>query len=116
MSIYCSFGGIDDERDRPRSRKKPIRYQGSHVLPSNKDERRGRLSLAYIPPHVRRGKRRRAEDAPFWPWLRIGVVEGEIEFGGTVILTYAQVKKLRDDLDWWLASAAQPTDGGKEQP
>jgi hypothetical protein len=44
------------------------------------------------------------------------VVEEEMEFGGTVILTYAQVKKLRDDLDWWLASAAQPTDGGKEQP
>ena len=27
MSIYRSFGSIDDEFDRPRSRHKPIRYQ-----------------------------------------------------------------------------------------
>ena len=73
MSIYCSFFSVDDENDRPRSRQKPIRYQGSHVLPSEKDEHCGSVDLAYIPPHIERGRRKRSEDAPFWPWLRMEI-------------------------------------------
>lgn len=106
MSIYCSFGGIDDEADRPRSRKKPIRYLGSHILPSEKDEHCGRVDLAYIPPHISRGRRQRSEDGPLWPWLRLGVAERDMTSGETVILNRGQVKMLRDSLNWWLKQTA----------
>ena len=84
MSIYCSFGCIDDESDRPRSRKRPIRYQGSHVLPGEKDEHSGSVDLAYIPPHISRGRRKGSEDGAFWPWLRMGIAEKNMSAGETV--------------------------------
>lgn len=102
MSIFCSFGSIDDERDRPGSRKKPIRYQGSHILPSEKDEHCGSVNLAYIPPHISQGSRKGSEDGPFWPWLRVGVAKENMSSGETVILNWRQAKQLRDHLDWWL--------------
>ena len=102
MSIYCSFGCIDDESDRPRSRKRPIRYQGSHVLPGEKDEHSGSVDLAYIPPHISRGRRKGSEDGAFWPWLRMGIAEKNMSAGETVILNRKQVEELRDSLNWWL--------------
>ena len=107
MSIYCSFGCIDDDADRPRSRNKPIRYRASHILPSDRDERRGSLDLAYIPPHIARGRRKRSEDGQFWPWLRVGVAAEEMTAGETVILTREQVEKLRDSLNWWLENSSR---------
>jgi hypothetical protein len=102
VSIYCSFGWIDDDRDKPRSRKKPIRYQGSHVLPGEKDEHCGSVDLAYIPPYISQGRRKGSEDGRFWPWLRMSVTEKEMTSGETVILNRWQVEKLRDSLNWWL--------------
>jgi len=105
MSIYCSFGSIDDENDRPRSWKKPIRYQGSHVLPSEKDEHCGSVDLAYIPPHITQGRRKRPENGSLWPWLRVSIAQENMSSGETVILNRKQVKKLRDSLDWWLGKS-----------
>lgn len=106
MSIYCTFGSIDDERERPRSRQKPIHYNGSHVLPLNTDEHRGSVDLAYIPAHITQGRRKRPEDGKFWPWLRLDVAAENMSAGECVILTREQVQKLRNSLDWWLNHSA----------
>ena len=102
MSIYCSFGGIGDVTDKPNSRKKPMRYQGSHVLPSRGDEHCGSVYLAYIPSHIRRGNRLPPKNGNLRSWLRLGVASDDDTTGEVVVLSRKQVEKLHDDLGWWL--------------
>lgn len=119
MSIYCTNFGIGDEhlprchRIRRLGKKlyeqddskpctcgsSPIVYQGSHVLPSNKDKRGGEISLGMIPGHIaRRGKDNRKGKRHHWLRVSLRAVDG----GDTVLLTKLQVAKLRDELTEWI--------------
>lgn len=116
MSIFCSEFGLDEHKTRcARLRKlgpkeyeqddskpctcgvSPILYQGSHVLPSNKDKRGGDLGFASIPPHIPRNGKDNGRKPH--PWLRFHLDGG---FQNSLILTRAQVLKLRDALTEWL--------------
>ena len=76
----------------------PIRYRGSHVLPSGDDERGGELSLAEVPGHVTRDGR---DDGPEdgvtpWPFVRLSLGVED------AVLDEALARSLRDALDGWL--------------
>lgn len=126
MSIYCSTFGFGDDH-KPRCAKltkiatksyelddskpctcgdSPIKYQGSHVIPSDKAERGGYLSLGAIPGHIDRPKLKAISDdmTPYHPWLRISVDSGPEDRDPTVILTRKQVTALRDELNRWLGT------------
>jgi hypothetical protein len=122
MSIYAStFGFGCDRKPRCARLKKvgrktyeqddsnpctcgssPIEYQGSHILPSNKDRRGGVLSLGAIPGHIARpGRKAISHDMqPYWPWLRVSIWETNDD--PTILLTRQQVEQLRDELTLWL--------------
>jgi hypothetical protein len=124
MSIYCSIFGFGDEHTPRCKRMKriskgvygqddskpctcqssPIAYQHSGVLPSKKDNRGGVLGIAAIPGHItRRGRPALSDDfTPYWPYLRVSMFEAD----DSVILTRAQVEKLRNALNQWLKRAA----------
>jgi hypothetical protein len=78
----------------------PIRYQGSHILPSDRDERGGGLDLGAIPRHITRNGRDNATGNGWHKWLRIGIDDGKKHSG--VVLTLKQVEKLRDSLTAWI--------------
>lgn len=120
MSIYCTTFdvGADHSNKCARVRKirrnvyqqddskpctcgaSPLRYQGSHILPSDTDERGGVLMLGAIPPHITRyGRDDAPEDGRWYPWLRVSLFAGEND---SVLLTRNQVEKLRDALNEWL--------------
>ncbi len=133
MSIYCSTFGFDEHKPRCKRLKKisaktyeqddrnpctcgvlPIRYQHSGVLPSNKDERGGYLSLGAIPSHITRdGRDNRPEGGKWWPWLRISLSANEMSLTNddTVVLTRKQVKALRDALNLWLETSTEHDSG-----
>lgn len=96
MSIYATtlaLGGPLDDHDAP------IAYAGSHVLPTDDDERGGALDLAAIPGHVQlRGRPALSdgEDWPYHPWLRVSVNEQ------TVVLDRDQAVALAAELHRWL--------------
>jgi hypothetical protein len=123
MSIYCSiFGFGEDHLPRCARIKKirkgcyerddskrctcgscPVRYRGSHVLPSNSDERGGGFGIAAIPDHItRNGRDDRPEKGKWRPWLRVHLHGGYQE---SVILTKKQAGELRDALSQWLESS-----------
>lgn len=83
----------------------PLVYQGSHVLPSEGDERGGWIDIASIPGHVRFYRDNPAaadapEDSlPPEPFLRFGVN------GETVILTRRNVERIAETLHGWLERA-----------
>ena len=124
MSIYCTILSIEDERQVERDLKAagigyfhitdgkevedlnqlpqdnldaPIIYQGSHILPSDKDPRGGRVALAAIPDHITRNGRDDAPEGSRKPWLRLGVN------GQTVVLTEHQARRLHNSIRRWLA-------------
>lgn len=125
MSIYCSIFDFGHEH-KPRCKRmrklragvyerddsipctcgdSPIRYQGSHVLPSAKDERGGIFGIAAIPNHITRdGRDDRPENGKWYPWLRVSLDEAP---KSAVILTRAQVKELRDSLNHWLQKSSE---------
>lgn len=79
----------------------PLVYQGSHVLPSESDQRGGYVDIASIGTHVRFW--RDNPDAPtasepegHEPFLRFGVNEG------TVVLTRRNVEMVAASLNEWL--------------
>lgn len=75
----------------------PIVYQGSHILPSQDDERGGHVDIALIPSHITRdGRDDRPEDEAPWPFLRMGVNSE------TVILTRRNVLEIVESLTYWL--------------
>ena len=120
MSIYCSIFGFPSEHS-PRCKRIrkirakvyeqddskpctcgecPIQYQGSHVLPSNRDKRDGDFGIAAIPSHItRNGRDDKPENGKWYPWLRVHLSDGHED---AVILTKKQVEKLRDALIDWL--------------
>lgn len=79
----------------------PIKYQGSHILPSDRDERGGHFDLGAIPSHITRNGRDDAPEGRWHSWLRLSVNDE------TIILTSKQVSGLRDALDLWLDSCNQ---------
>ena len=94
----------------------PLVYQGSHVLPSEDDERGGWIDIACILAHVRFWRENPdapVEDEPDWPnvepFLRFGVNES------TVVLTERNVRQIADTLNEWLAARAQSTTVKGEQ-
>lgn len=94
----------------------PLRYQGSHILPSDDDERGGEFDLALIPGHIERLPDRPALNdgyGPPWPYLRFGLSDAD---GGdaTVILRPAQARQIRDTLTAWLDSLADTQTGADE--
>jgi hypothetical protein len=93
--------GIDESKPCTCGQS-PILYQGSHVLPSNRDRRGGHFHLAAIPGHISRtGRPPLSEDfMPYHPWLRVSI-DGCGD-DPTVILDRKQVVALRDELNRWL--------------
>lgn len=107
MSIYCSFGVFDeDDRLDDDSRRGPIVYQGSHVLPSPDSPRGGSLDLGYIPGWITRNGSNEGRDPgeegniDWWPYLRVGLIGGEYD-PNAVVLDVDQVGQLIDDLTSW---------------
>jgi hypothetical protein len=133
MSIYCSAFGFDEHKPRCAKMRKigvkeyllndskpctcgisPILYQGSHVLPSDKDKRGGDIGFASIPPHItRNGKDNRTKEH-LHPWLRFHLNDG---FQDSLVLTRKQVIAMRDALnDWIERSTPQYTPKAKPTP
>lgn len=84
----------------------PILYQGSHVLPSDDDQRCGDVDLSTVPGFISREPDRPALsdwDQPYHPWLRL-TVDDHIEGGRavTVVLDRWQAEQMRDGLNFWL--------------
>lgn len=83
----------------------PIVYQGSHVLPSDDDERGGHVDIAAIPGHIDRAGRPPTnpddEFTPYHPWLRLSVWE-VVEGSATVVLDRRGVELLYRTLGEWL--------------
>ena len=83
-------------------RESPMEYQGSHVLPSNKNARDGTFDLGAIPSYITRNGRDDApDDGNWWPWLRVSVNNE------TVVLTRKQVERIRLALIDWLARTGE---------
>ena len=95
MSIYCS----DLTFDGDEGTKRPIIYQGSHILPSNKDKRGGEFGVSAIPSHITRDGRDNKPEGQWHPWLRVHL---RADTGNTIVLTSKQVEALRDALNRWL--------------
>ena len=92
--------GFDDSQPctcgRPDT---PLVYQGSHVLPSEDDERGGWVDIACIAGFITRDGNDDSDldyDTP-WPYLRFGVN------GETVVLTERNVEQIAETLNGWLA-------------
>lgn len=110
MSVWASFGGLDDDGgydEEPFDREPPIVYRKSHVLPSSDDPRGGHISLAAIPAFLTRdGYDDGHEDGRVWPYLRLTVRPAGTEDSDTedtVVLDAEQVTVLAVDLLGWLA-------------
>jgi hypothetical protein len=105
MSIYATWLSFDDDSpfagDRP-----PLKYQGSHVMPTEDDHRDGSVFLCAIPafvPYNRAG----VEDYPdgvedqVLPWLRLSVN------AETVLLDASQVREVHETLGQWLERSSE---------
>ena len=52
----------------------PIRYQGSHVLPDDGDQRGGSVQLALVPSHITRdGRDDQPDNGRPYPYVRVSV-------------------------------------------
>ena len=84
----------------------PLVYQGSHILPTELDERGGYVDIALIPAHVRYWRENpdapseTEPESPPEPFLRFGVNESR------VILTRHHVEGIVRELQWWLEATA----------
>lgn len=99
--IWIKDGNVWEMRDKSACTcgqpDTPLVYQGSHVLPSEDDERGGWIDIALIPSHITRdGRDDRPEDEAPWPFLRFGVNEE------TVVLTRRNVLEVNATLMRWL--------------
>jgi hypothetical protein len=77
----------------------PVLFQGSHVLPSNRDKRGGCIMLAGIRGHITRNGKDDGPENEWHPWLRLSVFELGSD---SVVLTRKQAEKLRDSITKWL--------------
>lgn len=74
MSIFATFLDFDGAEGPA-----PIVYRGSHILPSDDDERGGMVMLALIPSFINRTGDDGPEDEAPLPWLRLsGRVQQEL--------------------------------------
>lgn len=78
----------------------PLVYQGSHVLPSDDDQRCGGVEIASIPDHIERPDRPEVPEGTPKPWLRLSVHGREAD--ATVVLTRRHVEILREEFSLWL--------------
>ncbi len=85
----------------------PLRYQGSHVLPSDDDPRGGCVEVGMIPGFIEREGRvldgAGPDDLPCWPWMRLSVHEG------TAVLTRTQVAEIHAYFGEWLNNTGVPS-------
>ena len=89
MSVWGTIFDLDDDP--------PYRYWGSHVLPTESDERDGVMQLAEIPSHITRdGRDDQPEDGRPWPWMRLSVD------GVDKVLDRGQVLKAWESMGAWL--------------
>ena len=116
MSIFATFLHFDDDEGPA-----PIVYRGSHILPSDADERGGLVMLALIPSFINRTGDDGPEDEAPLPWLRLSVAARIVteedaqpgEMVGTapamqdVILDASQVRRMRDALTAWFYPPGQ---------
>lgn len=87
----------------------PLVYRGSHVLPSDNDERGGWVDIASIPYHITRdGRDDRDESEGPWPYLRFGVNTE------TVVLTPRHVATIHAELGGWLSHFPSAVAAGEE--
>jgi hypothetical protein len=77
----------------------PLRYRGSHLLPTASDQRSGHFSVSAIPDYVQQDHAK-----PPFDWLRINVVTDNSTI---IVLDREQVTKLRDMLTAWLTREAE---------
>jgi hypothetical protein len=106
MSIYATWLAIDADDDNMA----PIRYQGSHVLPTDDDDREGMVLLCAIPafiPHNLAGEDYPDELDEVLPWLRLTVNQE------AVVLDRDQVRQMHAMLADWLYGE---TDDQQETP
>jgi hypothetical protein len=87
----------------------PLKYQGSHMLPSESDERDGWVDIAAIGKHVRYWRDNpngsvSSEPEGYEPFLRFGVN------GETVVLTRRNAAQIAKTLAWFL----HETNGAQE--
>lgn len=102
MSIYVSALRLDGDQ-WPR----PIRYDGSHVLPSERSARAGFVMVSHIPGFIERDQGTApgndgTEDYPPWPWLRLSVNTED------VVLDWEQASRVYHYLGDWLMASADP--------
>lgn len=90
----------------------PLKYQGSHVLPSDEDERGGWVDIACILGHVRYYRdnpNAPVNEEPEWPnvepFLRFGVNDEK------VVLTERNVQMVYDSLGEWLEARKKTKEG-----
>lgn len=103
ITEHGSYGFDDTKRCTCGRPDAPLVYQGSHVLPSETDQRGGHLDIASIPGFISRDRAEERDgdyDSP-WPYLRFGVNEQ------TVVLTERSVRLVADTLNEWLALPKQ---------
>lgn len=118
MSIYATWlslahwnvppeGWVD--LDEPPGPLPPIVYQGSHILPSNDDDRDGYVMLCAIPGFVERRGRPPLDNSEegedrVHPWLRLSV--GPTNGQDCVVLDREQVRAVVHTLGEWLVASA----------
>lgn len=100
MSIYGTWLFFDEWSEAGA----PIRYQRSHVLPSDDDPRGGSVDVGAIPGFIgAKGRPPIADEAAGeeWvhPWLRLSVDDV------TAVLDRKQVERLHETLGRWLTAA-----------
>lgn len=121
MSIYATLIMFerDDYADDPDDPvgtafgPAPIIYRGSHVLPSDSDDRGGTVSVCAIPGSIEREGRPPVGgelDGTFHPWLRLSVDPDDSGEPATVVLDRAHVNRLYQTFgDWLLMASAEST-------
>jgi hypothetical protein len=91
----------------------PLVYEGSHILPSDDDQRGGSVDVAGIPDFITRDGRDDAQGTGLKDWLRlsVGALPSKLIYKGrpyqlggyvAVVLTRPQVEMMRDTLTAWL--------------
>ncbi|WP_280320020.1 hypothetical protein [Nocardia wallacei] len=118
MSIYASWPEVGEHGENApdsldgESDGTVLSYMRSHVYPDPDSHPPGRVGISHIPGFIWRDglpeeRRNQDEDDPVAPFLRLHVSEWDSGEGmpmitGTVVLTPAAAKRLRDDLTEWL--------------
>lgn len=77
MSVWASRGALADDG---LGEQPPLRYGGSHIIPSLDGVRGGRVDTAHIPGFITRDGQDNGtddEEEPWWPFLRLSVTPAQ---------------------------------------